>query len=48
MAHNWLISGDGSHRAFGNSVPLEPTRYYRLYREHEFSLTGQYGDGHCT
>ncbi|MGB3202649.1 MAG: cupin [Nodosilinea sp.] len=32
MAHNWLISGDGSHRAFGNPETLEPKRYYRLYR----------------
>ncbi len=30
--HNWLISDDGTRRAFGNPDVPEPGRYYRLYR----------------
>ncbi|PSN12373.1 cupin [filamentous cyanobacterium CCT1] len=32
MAHNWLISDDGTYRAFGDPETLEPVKYYRLYR----------------
>ncbi|MBE9159845.1 cupin [Nodosilinea sp. LEGE 06152] len=32
MAHNWLVSDDGTYRAFGNPETLEPGKYYRLYR----------------
>ncbi|MGG6237115.1 cupin [Nodosilinea sp. AN01ver1] len=32
MAHNWLVSDDGTYRAFGDPETLEPGKYYRLYR----------------
>lgn len=32
MAHNWLITDDGTYRTFGDSETLEPGKYYRLYR----------------
>jgi predicted metal-dependent enzyme (double-stranded beta helix superfamily) len=30
--HNWLVTDDGTYRAFGHPEIPEPGRYYRLYR----------------